>query len=332
MISELDCCITKRETWIDVLRGYAILLVVLGHSSPPFMKLIYGFHMPLFFTISGYLWRKRKNGVRYYADKYLRPYFILCFINLLIECIRRRLIGEKPSVVGYVIGILYSRGTQEMMPNCSPLWFLTANFVTLSLFSINNDLKCRAMRAIIGLFFVFVSSMLSIYEVHKLPWNIDTALMAILFVDAGHYLRNNEIRQSNYRVMLGLLALSIGYCCISLNPIEMVNFNNNRYGNVLLMITGALLVSIIHIYCFKKFSHKGLIENYLSWVGKHTLFFMGFDYFVRGLVADIFRGLNINNWFISFVFKTILLSMGCFAWNTLIAMIPIRSARDALEF
>lgn len=54
----------NRLDYIDKLRGFAILLVVLGHLYLPYTKegalhpvaeMIYSFHMPLFFFISGYL-------------------------------------------------------------------------------------------------------------------------------------------------------------------------------------------------------------------------------------------------------------------------------------
>ena len=61
----------KREFWIDSLKGFSIILVVLGHviggyqrrgsfasSQPVFHDIynfIYSFHMPLFFIISGFL-------------------------------------------------------------------------------------------------------------------------------------------------------------------------------------------------------------------------------------------------------------------------------------
>lgn len=57
----------KRQHWLDVVKGIAIILVVMGHvgstyggdsashSFNVFHKLIYSFHMPLFMFVSGYL-------------------------------------------------------------------------------------------------------------------------------------------------------------------------------------------------------------------------------------------------------------------------------------
>lgn len=52
----------KRIDYLDAMRGFAILLVVVGHlvqrntqleTSHPLYNLIYSFHMPLFFFICG---------------------------------------------------------------------------------------------------------------------------------------------------------------------------------------------------------------------------------------------------------------------------------------
>ena len=47
--------------WIDNLKGFGILLVVIGHAIPRegFGQWIYAFHMPLFFFISGFLLSKK---------------------------------------------------------------------------------------------------------------------------------------------------------------------------------------------------------------------------------------------------------------------------------
>ena len=78
----------NRQLWVDICRGIGIILVVIGHCHPPFEKLIYGFHMPLFFILTGYLCKKRNsvdiwNSIRKDIKRYIVPYFILCLINLL---------------------------------------------------------------------------------------------------------------------------------------------------------------------------------------------------------------------------------------------------------
>ena len=83
----------NRETWIDMLRGIGALLVLLGHLVPETSKLkfyIYSFHMPMFFFISGYLF-KYKNNIKYLIkDKFKKliiPYFVFNVISLVITVI-----------------------------------------------------------------------------------------------------------------------------------------------------------------------------------------------------------------------------------------------------
>ena len=56
----------QRDVRIDALRGIGILLMVLGHVHflpAVIKKLIYAFHIPLFFYLSGYLFNLEKNLV-----------------------------------------------------------------------------------------------------------------------------------------------------------------------------------------------------------------------------------------------------------------------------
>lgn len=49
-----------RNLNIDISKGIAIILMVIGHSSYPteLYKIIYSFHMPLFYLLSGYFMNK----------------------------------------------------------------------------------------------------------------------------------------------------------------------------------------------------------------------------------------------------------------------------------
>ena len=79
----------ERFLYIDNLKGFAILLVVLGHCiqfrMPGYddnmaFRFIYSFHMPLFFIISGYVSYKAdiliKTLVAKRARQLLFPYFV----------------------------------------------------------------------------------------------------------------------------------------------------------------------------------------------------------------------------------------------------------------
>ena len=55
----------KRIEYLDIARGIGIFLVVLGHcySLPEWMwHLIYSVHMPLFFVLSGYVFKPAQSG------------------------------------------------------------------------------------------------------------------------------------------------------------------------------------------------------------------------------------------------------------------------------
>ena len=81
---------------------------------------------------------------------------------------------------------LYSRGTTEWMPNCSPLWFLTTLFITLLVCYWIFKIKNKYIMFFISCACALTSYLLDIFGMIKLPWNIDTALMGVFFVYLGY--------------------------------------------------------------------------------------------------------------------------------------------------
>ena len=70
----------QRIGWIDVTKGIAILLVILGHSlvGLKINDYIFAFHMPVFFITSGILFRPKSIPavIKKNAQKLLIPYGI----------------------------------------------------------------------------------------------------------------------------------------------------------------------------------------------------------------------------------------------------------------
>lgn len=82
----------KRIGEIDVLKGIGILLMIIDHcfgwGQNVFLhSLIQSFHMPLFFIVSGYLW-KEKNQIKDYINHKIKtllvPHFHFCMIYSLV--------------------------------------------------------------------------------------------------------------------------------------------------------------------------------------------------------------------------------------------------------
>lgn len=317
--------VNKRELWIDVFRGIGILTVVLGHTSFPFNKFIYGFHMPLFFFLAGFLWKPRKRIVMVSFIKYIKPYFILCGINLLFEIGKLMLTHRTIPILTYIVGIFYSRGTTEFMPNCSPLWFLTALFIALVLYDMVQKISAHKIRFLLIAVFGIISAVLSYLKIFKLPWNIDTALMGLVFIAIGHFISEYRImEQVNTRpqctqMIEMILLVCIGMAAIYYNPVEAVSFDGNRYGNVPLMFIGAVSICFVLFYICYQIKWKGFIANVLSYFGRHTIFIMGFDY-LSGSVANRLLGkIGIANWLSVFVLKVALLFWGSLIWTTIVS-------------
>lgn len=90
----IETGMNTREGWIDYLKGLGIILMIIGHSSiyQPVIKWIYGFHMPLFYMLSGYLFNRDKwfdkgygSFLKARAKAYLVPYLIWCIICFVIN-------------------------------------------------------------------------------------------------------------------------------------------------------------------------------------------------------------------------------------------------------
>lgn len=327
----------KREFYIDMYKAFAIVLVLIGHTDPPFFKWIYSFHMPLFFFLSGYLYKKNSEigfvqNEKKLIVKYIYPYFILCGINLILQMLKLFIIDSYTSAqlitagCKYIVGIIFSRGTVEWMPNCTPLWFLTALFMALSIFFIIMRLNRKIQWSTIVLC-MLLSGLMSYFKTPKLIWNTDTALMAVGFLGGGYWFNrisiyNRVLEHKQIYFIIACIFAVIGSVAINMNPVKEVSFDNNRYGNVILMIiTAFLLVIATMIFCILVNYESKLVKTICK-VGKHTMFIMAFDYFSMTILLLIYHVMFNREpmWMEKAIFKMFVLVIGYFIWKTIARM------------
>ncbi len=273
-------------------------------------------------------------------SRYLFPYFMLCTVNLGLEYVCFSLgFKEEFPLQNYIVGIIYSRGTAQYLPDCSPLWFLTCLFCAMVLFNLIHLIKNEFIRIAVITSCVVISAALDLINVPKLPWNIDTALMAVFFIELGYNLKKYLLleKKAAYRnVIFGFgeaFLLFLGLFSIHMN--ESVDFDGNSYGNVFLMVIGAVTVSLFVIFfCRKCLTKENHICRIFAFFGKHTIFIMGFDYFIGNVskVLLIHMGVNQWDWFTLFPLKTVLISIGILIWTWSVKRIPNDKVKKYLMF
>ena len=140
-----------RIEWVDILKGLAILLVVVGHmgyaegTANPGRVLIYSFHMPLFFMLAGYTaalsFSRNGNLLKFVERRFLSvmvPY--ICWM-LALPCIYATT-GQIShySIHGACLGILC--GWDQW-------WFLPCLFILQLMFAAYHLLR-RAVPGAVG--------------------------------------------------------------------------------------------------------------------------------------------------------------------------------------
>lgn len=310
----------SRLNWIDELRGFGILMVVMGHCLPPFNKYIYGFHMPLFFMISGYIYNDDNTTFALFIKKllkrYIKPYFILCLINLFLCFVFYKFnVYDKFNLFKFVFGIVWSIGTTEWMPNCSPLWYLTAIFCSLTLFWAIHKVRGIKIRITILLSMIMFCFLGELEDFPKLIWNIDSAMMGVIFVEFGYILRKENIIEKISNQISFKTFIVIGWggvIGIHFNNVNSVSFDGARYGNILLMILGATCFSVlmfVFIYANHENPNFRLLYSYLGYLGKNTITIIGFDYMTGSLIRVVLQKLEFLNWMAQFIGRMVLLTV-----------------------
>ena len=323
MIHRNNSNINTQLDYIDLCKAIGILLVILGHTYgiPDLLyKIIYSFHMPLFFIISGFLYNEKKysqykllNFIIKRFKNYLIPYFAFGFINLFLQILWNIFILKENITLDFILhnlkGIILCYSDKSNMPNCSPIWFLMCLFVSSIIFFI--ILKyANSFSLYIFIFCMFSSYFIYLFANYNIPWKISTSLMAVFFMYLGYIIRKYSIIDK----ILNLKLKHLYFICLGILGITAAFFNDNKvgmnentYGNLFLFLVSSITLSILLLVICKEFVY---ITHFLLWLGKNTMIIIGFNFFLRDLTTEIYYYLPIIknftiHWTVSFLFTTL---------------------------
>ena len=282
----------SRLEFVDIAKGIGIMIVCFGHSGAEDVVIswIGGFIVPLFFILSGYMYKDK--GIPVGKDLYnkgkklLKPYLFFSVVLLLIY---------KRFAWNDIVGVFYSRyclytyhapdNIFFMKATNSPMWFLTAMFATFPLFYI--IMKNEKYIKWIVLSYLLITWGCTFLPI-LLPWSLDVVFIMAIFMYIGVLFRRQEnlLNKPSYIYWLIIAAFLI-LCKVNGEP----NPSVRELGNSLLlyMITG-VLGSISMMWICKHLEGKPL-SGLLADIGRHTLVIFCLQIFVFHQINRVIYGM-----------------------------------------
>lgn len=259
----------KRDLSIDTLKGFLILLVILGHligslkfSWPGVWNLIYTFHMPLFVLISGYLSKRDDTSV----FTILKPLLVFQVLNIIILVI-----------LGHPFSFTYF-----LIPHWT-LWYL------LSLIFWRLILKYTPSKLINKPYIYLGITLLTAVVVGLfLPYgrvlSIQRTISFLPFFLMGYYFRIGKIQQKIWSntIAIALLVIVSLVCVLEYYPANASvllrgadNYTMHDLPNKI-FILGCSIICVFSIWNLKR------EVSWLAQIGKHSLFY----YLYHGIIIE----------------------------------------------
>ena len=302
----------KREYWLDALKGLAMIFVIAGHSGLPMQvsNVIYFFHMPLFFFISGYLEKSKNDPFKTVLIKrgkrLIYPYFVYGSMIVIYNTAYYYRITNNMAegVLKRIVALIYGNFIFENnYAYIGTLWFLVCSFCVSILFywfhKTKSKWKYSACIILVGFVVTWLESKLHF----RLPWCFDIALVAFSFSVAGYFFKTytNKVDNVEIRIWKGVLWGILGLLFGGLNTqyMTMRNYSLIRtdmlylnWGCIPLFLLSGILISvslsIISKYIFSKY--RILI---LESIGRNSLTIMVVHLYIIQIVSRILGKTNV---------------------------------------
>lgn len=274
----------NRIRSFDILKGIAIICVILGHLGIENVdRIVYTFHVPVFYFVMGYFINTNQSFSELLKKKIktlLVPYWITALIMIILAIIAGAILGECGTMAKtWIFAALYGSGENCSFPFCidkiGAIWFLYASFWG-SLF-VNLIMKVNARWRAFVVIAVFLCGYMT-KDMIWLPFSIQAGAVSVLFIYIGYIIKHLSKLKSNIEY---LQREEIRTACVILAFVIWLDFIYNFKGFYLVEgdigrgvtdVFGSICAYCVLLTVCRYIDKKcNLIARYLSFVGKNSI-------------------------------------------------------------
>lgn len=265
---------TSRDIEFDIMKGIGILLMIIGHQTPYLTNVIYSFHMPLFFIISGYFFKPAPVALRFKNDfkRLILPYLFTCLIITIFH-LAISIIKQEDSFSRWIIASIYGSGTTahpsiffSEIPMIGAVWFLLAMFWCRNTYNI---IYQKSKRTLLVCILVSLSAIM-LHKLVSLPFAINQGLSALIFYAIGVEAKKHGAPY-NIKKRYHFLLLAAWIAAFSVSSLSMVSCT---YKYLPLDILGAIGGTIAVYYLAKAVKKTKYVKKVLAYIGINSLAFL----------------------------------------------------------
>lgn len=298
---------TRRNATIDIARGLGIILVVLGHNwivlheRDELFRVIYSFHLPLFFFLSG-LFLKDSARLGDFAlsraDALLKPYAVVLVLLGIAEMLAPKLVPVADTTpLAYFSGVLYATAPTIAW---TPLWFLPHLFVatvfSLAILRATRTLANRTAWLFVVacvLLAVGIASISRFWQIDTtalrfmgldrlpgLPWSLDLLFISTPCILFGFLLAKPVAAMRFSLLWFGAAALAFAALHVFFD--EAMDLNLRVYGMPLVSTLQAVLGVYLVLSASSLLQRFAALQRPLAYIGAASLFILLFHYVVQG--------------------------------------------------
>ena len=304
---------------IDIAKAITIFLVIMGHTTgnldtPLFRRVLYSFHMPLFFLLAGLSIKPRiihgSKAWLLFLVKNIQalafPYFIwgLIFGSFSFPNILKLMYGSW--------SVIASAGT------LTSLWYLPCLFmariyvqIVISIF--NSSSKNMTIYALFTVIFFAVGFLIPFRETGYF-WCCDVAFVAAGFILLGIVVRKQLIILSQSRLshLFALLVVCVFMFYLGTirrgDSLELSLMCAGKYGSIFWFlynsIFGSMIVAIISMIIsqLSREFYRPFNISVITYIGAHTMgIFLLHKNILQELIVPLFKPLIANEILLAFV-------------------------------
>lgn len=266
----------QRDVTADMLKGWAILLVIVGHVSsisPIVKSLIFSFHMPLFFLVAGWFFHPKVDlRKKWISDskRLLLPYVVVCILlvgySLLTNCLLRHNWTQMEHVL---IMTLYPQGNKAITDSLSmPVWFLFALFWARQMMNVEFlKLKRYKFPVLIGI------GLIVALGTKYLPWSFPLAFMqgcaAIIYMCIGYFMK--QFLGKKWLALVGGVSIILWLVYFPYSGVNMMANDYHIYLLDVLAAVGAVCFFRYLFLAFQKVRALSFLNHFLAWAGRCSM-------------------------------------------------------------